>query len=128
MFFNEFMSTAYFILLLLLLFLFFYFLFFYVLGLIILVGCLISFSSGDLIHGAKVSALQLVQVRVYYTIWRTWFRRLIKHILWCVHVVVSRIVYSVIVLCVALFCMVVCLECCVFVLVLLSFSFSYFDK
>ena len=42
--------------------------FFYVLGLIILVGCLISFSSGDLIHGAKVSALQLVQVRVYYTI------------------------------------------------------------
>ena len=58
------MSTAYFILLLLLLLFFF----FYVLGLIILVGCLISFSSGDLIHGAKVSALQLVQVRVYYTI------------------------------------------------------------
>ena len=58
------MSTAYFILLLLLLLFFF----FYVLGLIILVGCLISFSSGDLIYGAKVSALQLVQVRVYYTI------------------------------------------------------------
>ena len=58
------MSTAYFILLLLLLFIYF----FYVLGLIILVGCLISFSSGDLIYGAKVSALQLVQVRVYYTI------------------------------------------------------------
>ena len=59
------MSPSYFILLLLL---FLLLLFFYVLGLIILVGCLISFSSGDLIHGAKVSALQLVQVRVYYTL------------------------------------------------------------
>ena len=61
------MSTAtsfYFIIIII----FFFIIFFYVLGLIILVGCLISFSSGDLIHGAKVSALQLVQVRVYYTI------------------------------------------------------------